>query len=57
MKKFLNRLREPSSWAGLAALGSLAGLSLPPETMQAIVQAATGIAAVAAVLLPENKAG
>lgn len=48
------RLREPSTLAGLSALGVLFGL--PPGTVDAVVQVATGAAAVAAIVLPEGKA-
>jgi len=35
MKKLFNRLKEPSSWAALAALSILFGV--PPETAHAVV--------------------
>lgn len=44
----LRRLREPSTWAGLAAV---AGLVLPPGTDALIATAAAGFLA---VLLPEK---
>ncbi len=49
----LQRLREPSTWAGLSALGLVLGL--PPGTIDAIGQLVGGLAAVAAVFLPESK--
>lgn len=39
----LDRLKEPSTWRGLALLATAAGVTLTPEQMQAIV--AAGLAA------------
>lgn len=49
----LNRLREPSTMAGLSILGALFGL--PPGTVEGLGQVVAGVAAVGAVLLPEVK--
>jgi hypothetical protein len=46
----LKRLREPSTWAGLAAV---AGIVLPPGLETVI---ASGACAVLGILLPEAKA-
>ena len=46
------RLREPSTWAGLAVLGSLLGVQ--PGTFEAVGQVVGGAAALLAVLLPEG---
>ena len=51
--KLLNRVREPSTWAGVAALGLIFGL--PPGTIEAAGQIVGGIAALGAILLPEAK--
>lgn len=51
MKKLFNRFKEPSTWAGLAALAVLFGVD--PAKANAIAQAAGVVAATAAVLLPE----
>jgi hypothetical protein len=48
----LNRIKEPSTWAGITAFGVLFGL--PPGTMDAVGMLVTGIGAVAAILLPEG---
>lgn len=45
------RLREPSTWAGIAALGLIFGL--PPGTVEAAGQIIGGVAALGAILLPE----
>ncbi|HEY0955907.1 MAG TPA: hypothetical protein VGE36_14180 [Roseateles sp.] len=54
IKSILNRLREPSTMAGLSVLGLLVGL--PPGTVETVGQIVGGVAAVAAVVLPETKA-
>lgn len=48
------RLKEPSTWAGLSALGVLFGV--PLGTMDALAQVGITVAAAAAVLLPEKAA-
>lgn len=50
MHYFLKRLKEPSSWAGLAALAVLFGV--PAETANVVVQAVGAVAGAAAVLIP-----
>lgn len=42
MKKLLNRFKEPSTWAALAALSVLFGV--PPQTAQTVVTAVGVIA-------------
>lgn len=49
------RLREPSSWAGIAAGIAAIGWSLPADQWGAIVQAGMGLAGLAAVLLTDRK--
>ncbi|MGV0983481.1 MAG: hypothetical protein ACOYB2_02935 [Limnohabitans sp.] len=48
----IKRMKEPSTWAGLAALGVIFGL--PPGTVEAVGQVLGGVAALAAIALPEN---
>lgn len=57
MKAFaiLKRLREPSTWAGIAALGLIFGL--PPGTVEAVGQVIGGVAALGAIFLPEAVKG
>jgi hypothetical protein len=50
---FIKRLKEPSTWAGIAALGVLFGL--PAGTVEALGQVVGGVAALAAIVLPETK--
>ena len=54
MNVFLKRLKEPSTWAGLPAVGMLFGL--PPGTIDAAGQVVAGIAALVAILMPEKVA-
>jgi hypothetical protein len=53
MKSILNRLREPSTWAGLSVLGAVFGL--PPGTIDAVGQIIGGGAALLAIFMPEGK--
>lgn len=52
---YLARLREPSTWAGFAAIGMLFGQS--PETVNGWVQAGIAIAGTAAILMGEKGQG
>lgn len=52
--QIIKRLREPSTWAGIAALGLIVGL--PAGTLDALGQVLGAVAAVAAIALPESKA-
>lgn len=52
LKNILSRLREPSTWAGFAALGLVFGL--PPGTVELVGQIVGGVAGLAAILLPEH---
>ncbi len=48
----LERLKEPSTWAGLSMLGVLFGL--PPGTVEAVGQVFGGLAAIGAIVLKER---
>ena len=50
---FANRLREPSTWAGIAALLAILGVNV--EGAQAIGQAGAAISGALAVFMPESK--
>lgn len=52
LKNILSRFREPSTWAGIAALGVVFGL--PPGTVELFGQIIGGVAGLAAILLPEH---
>jgi hypothetical protein len=48
----LHRLREPSTWAGISALGLIFGL--PPGTLDLVGQIIGGVAGLGAIFLPEK---
>ena len=50
----LNRLREPSTFAGLGGLLAAVGISLPPEMQSTIVTIVGGIAALASMFMREK---
>lgn len=53
MKKFiLNRIKEPSTWTALSAIGILFGL--PAGTVDGIAQILGGVAALVGILAPEG---
>lgn len=52
MKYVLARLREPSTWAGLSALGVVFGI--PPGTLDLVAQVGVGIAGLAAIALKDK---
>ena len=49
----INRLKEPSTYAGLAALFGMVGVNLAPEAWTAIIQVLTAIAGAVAVFVPD----
>ncbi|HEY1257789.1 MAG TPA: hypothetical protein VGF34_00960 [Stellaceae bacterium] len=51
----LERLREPSSYAGLGALFGAAGIHVDDAVLQAVVQLLVAIAGLVAVLVPEKR--
>ena len=52
MKFIINRLKEPSTWAGLSALGVLVGI--PPGTLDLVVQVGVGLSGLAAIVLKDQ---
>ncbi len=48
----IQRLREPSTWAAISAMGLLFGL--PPGTIDALGMILGGVAGIAAIVLPEG---
>jgi hypothetical protein len=53
MNALIKRLKEPSSWAALAAGLVVLGVNLDPGLLSKITTAGTGLAALAAFLMPE----
>lgn len=54
MKYVIERIKEPSTWAGISVLAASFGINIAPELWTPTVQALTGIAGVAAVLMREG---
>ena len=54
MKTILQKLREPSTWAGIGMIAAVAGIK--PDVMNAIAQAGIAIAGLVAIYLPEGQA-
>jgi hypothetical protein len=55
MAYLISRLREPSTYAGAAAIAAAFGLVIPGEWMQAGVAAGVALGGVLAVIVPEQK--
>lgn len=53
--EYLNRLREPSTWAGVGILLSLVGINLAPADAQAIVNGGVALASLLAILIGEKR--
>lgn len=51
MESAMKRLREPSTWAGLAAMMAMFGGSVAPEQ---VAQLGGGVMALLAILVPES---
>lgn len=54
MDFILNRIREPSTWAGIASVAISLGLGVPPGLIEAAGQAVAGIAGVLAIFVRER---
>jgi hypothetical protein len=50
----LARFKEPSTYAGLGAVLTAAGIHLPDAVLNAMVSAAIALAGLAAALIPEK---
>lgn len=56
MSFILERIREPSTWSGIAAFAMALGLGVPPGTVEAVTQVGMGLAGLVAVFLREKGA-
>jgi hypothetical protein len=54
MRYIVARLREPSTWAGLAVLCGTLGVVMPPDTWQAITTAGMAVAGLVAGLMADR---
>jgi hypothetical protein len=57
MKTVFARFKEPSTWAGLAAVLAALGLGLPAELWQQIATTGMAVAGLLAMVLPERSEG
>jgi len=54
MQALFNRFREPSTWAGIAALATMFGV--PTTTVSLVQQVVVGVAGIVAIVTPEKAA-
>lgn len=54
MQYILDRLKEPSSYAGLGALLALVGVNLDGQLLQAIAGVAAALAGLASIFIKEK---
>lgn len=57
MNYILGRLREPSTYAGIAAILAAFNINVPNETWGLIVQVGIGAAGLIAAFFPDRSAG
>ena len=53
---FIARLKEPSTWQGISAILTAAGVYIAPDLWQAIVGVGVAVGGLLAVVIPEGKA-
>lgn len=53
-KYIMARLREPSTWSGIAAISVSLGLGLPPGAMEAVAQVGVGVAGLVSIFMREK---
>jgi hypothetical protein len=56
MQYILDRLKEPSTYAGLTALLAAFGLQVDPGLLQAVFAVATAVAGLASIFVSEKQA-
>lgn len=54
MNFIIERMREPSTWSGIASIALAFGLGVPPGTMEALTQIGIGIAGLAGIVMREK---
>ena len=55
MTYLLARLKEPSTWRGLAVLATAAGVQMSPEQIAAIVPVGLAVAGAIGAFFPDRK--
>lgn len=56
-KYLLNRLREPSTWRGIALLGTVLGINLNPDQINGVVSFGLALSGFIGVFIPDTKGG
>ena len=54
MRFIIERLREPSTWSGIASIALAFGLGIPPGALEAVTQIGVGVAGLAGIVLREK---
>ncbi len=54
-KYLLNRLKEPSTWRGLALIGTVLGINLNPDQINGVVTFGLGLSGLIGVFVPDSK--
>ena len=54
MGAIFNRLKEPSTWAGIGVILGVFGVKVAPEQLTAVIGVVTAVCAALAVFLPEK---
>jgi len=49
-----DRLKEPSTYAGVAVLAGLFGVHVTPEAYQGVLAVASSVAGIVAIFMPEK---
>lgn len=55
MNKIIPRLKEPSTWRGMAMILTALGVSISPELIEYIIAAGTGISGVIGMIYADSK--
>lgn len=55
MNWILARIKEPSTWAGLVTILTVAGVAVSPEMKEAVISAGVGIGGLILVIMKERK--
>lgn len=55
MQYIINRLKEASTWRGIAMLLTAFGLHIAPELQEAVIATGVGVAGLIGVAFPDKK--
>ena len=54
MEGLISRLKEPSTWRGIAGIAALLGIAISPEMQNAIVAVAVGVVSIIEIFRKEK---